>query len=325
MKSALTVLILLIGVVSVTAADDERQGGDTFATAQLITSLPFQESGVTTAFNDDYFADCLEISGGPDVVYAYVPLAGEDNLTISLCGSNYDTGLAVYDAGFAPIACNNDWCYEQSRLDLTGVVAGSVLYVVIDGNGNAHGEYHLRVEAFEPCEVPCPDGMPEEEPTLTIGYVDTWNGGCDAPPGYPFQGLVGDDHGNLNLCGVSGWYQTANLDHRDTDWFLVYVGEAGTIEVLADAEQQTHVVEFAGDCGSLTVVNAAVVGPCAARGFTSASHAPGSMVLLWVAPVEFLDPPAGENEYAYTLQLTGLQFSTPTEAITWGAVKALYE
>lgn len=325
MKSLFTVLIVLVSVGAVLGADDERQGGDTFATAQVIASLPFQESGFTTAFDDDYLADCLGSGGAPDVVYAYVPLAGEDNLRVSLCGSSFDTGLSVYDAGFNQIACNDDWCYQQSRLDLTGVVPGSVLYVVIDGHGWEHGEYQLRIESFEPCDVSCPDGVPEGEPTLAFGYFDTWNGGCDTPPDLPFQDLWGDDQGSLVLCGVSGWYETANVYHRDTDWFEVHVGTAGTIEVQADAEHPTHVVEFAGECGNLTVVHASQVGPCAAVGFTSAGHVPGSLVRLWIAPVEFLDPPEGENEYAYTLRLSGLQPSTATAGMTWGAVKALYQ
>lgn len=325
MKFTFTILITLLMVGAVQATDEERQGGDTFATAQLIAALPFEESGSTTTFIDDYHAECLGFLGGaPDVVYAYVPLAGEDHLTISLCGSAFDTGLSVHNASFAEIACNDDWCYGQSRLELADVVPGSILYVVIDGHGAEQGEYRLRIASGEPCDLPCPDGAPEGEPALAADYVDLWNGGCEAQPDRPVQHLAGDDQGNIMMCCVSGWYEAANIYHRDTDWFEVQVGESGTIEVLAEAEQQTHVVEFAGECGGLTVVHAALVEACASAGFTSASHEPGSMVRLWIAPAEFLEPPAGENEYDYTLRLTGLQPSTPTEGITWGAVKALY-
>ena len=59
-----------------------------------------------------------------------------------------------------------------------------------------------------------------------------------------------------------------------------------------------------------------MVGPCAAGGFTSGGHAsPGRLVHLWIAPVDFLDPPAGENEYDYTLLVSpACGPSTATEA-----------
>lgn len=79
-------------------------------------------------------------AAAPDVVYAYVPLAGEDHLTISLCGSAFDT-------------------------ELSDVVPGSVLYVVIDGHDGAHGEYQLRIESGAPCDMPCPDGLRRPKPS----------------------------------------------------------------------------------------------------------------------------------------------------------------
>ena len=67
--------------------------------------------------------------------------------------------------------------------------------------------------------------MVEGEPDNGPGYVDEYNGGCNAPNGQ-FQPLTGDEYGNLNFCGVSGWNGSGT---RDTDWYLVTFGDQGTI------------------------------------------------------------------------------------------------
>src|SRR5512142_2022952 len=47
------------------------QGGDTFGDAYVIPSIPFEDNGTTTGFNDDYTDPCGGTMYGPDVVYSY--------------------------------------------------------------------------------------------------------------------------------------------------------------------------------------------------------------------------------------------------------------
>jgi hypothetical protein len=50
-----------------------------------------------------------------DVWYSYTP--GVDKfVTFSLCGSDFDTSLAIYDSCVgSPVACNDDWGTDLSR------------------------------------------------------------------------------------------------------------------------------------------------------------------------------------------------------------------
>ncbi len=177
-------------------------------------------------------------------------------MIIDLCGSSYDTKLYVYDADLNLVACNDDAYFGSpcgvyvSALENVALQEGTTYFIVIDGYGSAHGEYLLSVEEFVPCVLEWPaGGFAEGEPPLVDDYVDTWNGGCNTPPGYPFQELMGDAAGNLILCGVSGWYMFNGNNYRDTDWFHIYAGPSGAVEITADAEQPTYFLEFAPhDC-----------------------------------------------------------------------------
>ena len=64
-------------------------GGDTFATATVIPSLPYTDSGTTVGFANDYDPPCAH-AGASDVVYRYAP-AVNTCVTISLCGSGFDS------------------------------------------------------------------------------------------------------------------------------------------------------------------------------------------------------------------------------------------
>ena len=57
-----------------------------------------------------------------DVVYAFKP-AQDAVVSISLCGSSYDTVLALYSrsddwAALQQVACNDDYCSHQSYLQV---------------------------------------------------------------------------------------------------------------------------------------------------------------------------------------------------------------
>jgi len=57
-----------------------------------------------------------------DVVYAFKP-AQDAAVSISLCGSSYDTVLALYSrsndwAALQQVACNDDFCSHQSYLQV---------------------------------------------------------------------------------------------------------------------------------------------------------------------------------------------------------------
>jgi hypothetical protein len=345
MKAMITIMLAL-GCVGVASAYDlgnqapikpiviypenipnpERQGGDTILNANVIPGLPYYDTGTTAGYADDYSGSCDLAGGAPDVVYTYVPAANLV-LAIDLCGSTYDTGLYVFDSSLNEIACNDDFCGLQSRLQSVPLVAGSTYYIIIDGYGTAFGAYQLFIACCPPpCTLDCPaGGFPEGEPPLVEDYVDEYNGGCQATQN-GWQQLPGDAAGALTLCGVSGWYLFDGSDYRDTDWYLLTMGRGGSIEVTGDAEYATYLFEIGPqDCASVGIVQQVTVGPCAASTMTIAGYAEGAPVWFWVGPTAYSDPDGGDNEYDYNLWFSGLESSIAGESTTWSTVKALYD
>ncbi len=167
------------------------QGGDNCATATVISQLPYCDTGTTVGYADDYNpGTCIFSQGAPDVVY--VLTAPQDAVvTISLCGSGYDTGLGVYDgcpdAG-ANVACNDDYCGLQSCVTVT-LVIGHTYYIVVDGFGSNSGNYSLNVNTEGVCG-PCPQPGPANDDcanatTLTLPATvtgSTTSATADAAP-----------------------------------------------------------------------------------------------------------------------------------------------
>lgn len=304
----------------------ERQGGDTIADAVLISELPYYNTGTTTGYTNDYDEACpYTDSTAPDVVYEIIP-PGDANLVIDMLGSTYDTKIYLYDEDLELVACNDDFYSDYvSKLEDIPVEAGARYYLVIDGYGEAHGDYVLNVVEYEPCVLDCPSGAQlEGEPPLVDGYLDAYNGGCNFPEfGYPFQDLYGDDQGELVFYGVSGWYLTDGSNNRDTDWFVVNIGAGGVVELTTDAELPTWVFHLPLDCNQPSTIENIMVGACD-PGAMTISGSPGSFAWLWIGSTTFT-PPSDVNAYNYVIHFSGLAPQpVTTQAATWTTVKSLF-
>lgn len=310
-----------------------RQGGDTIATATVIPSIPYTDTGTTVGYTHDYTATCFSNATAPDVVYRLV--AQDGVLFISLCGSTYDTGLIIYDAAMRQIACNDDACDLQSLLECCVVDVGATYYIVVTGYSSASGDYTLTVSLPPPgCYLECPatPDVHEGEPPLQENYVDTFNGGCNTSPTYPFQHIPGAlmpgstiPAGSNVWCGRGGWYASHGSSYRDTDWYTLTVGPTGSIGIVADAVCETAIYELSGECTNVWVAQQAIAGPCAEASMTI-SGSPGATKWFWVASTHFEPPPCfGDREYDYVIWFDGLMPEViSAEAATWGDVKALY-
>jgi hypothetical protein len=83
--------------------------------------------------NDDYA-----------VWYSYTPRSNE-TVTISLCGSAFDTTLAVFDScGGIELACNDDYCALQSELTID-LTAGQTYLIRVAGYNGQMGDYILTI------------------------------------------------------------------------------------------------------------------------------------------------------------------------------------
>lgn len=130
--------------------------GESFADAVVIPALPFAASGNTCAMGADVLVECVG-AGSPDAVYAFSPSA-PTCLNLQLCGSGYDTALAIYSGSPENlVACNDDGCTEGSELSslLEGVslLPGQTYYIVVSGFVGECGDYDLHASICAPTAV----------------------------------------------------------------------------------------------------------------------------------------------------------------------------
>ena len=110
----------------------EVSEGGTFQGTTANTTATADESGC--GYNDTI-----------DVWHSFVPQSS-GKYTISLCGSDFDTTLAVFDdCEGTQIECNDDFCGPQSKLTVKAK-AGRRYYIRVGGYDGDSGDYKLNVK-----------------------------------------------------------------------------------------------------------------------------------------------------------------------------------
>ncbi len=295
-----------------------REGGETIETA-LPIELPFVDTGNTCDNVDDHDEVCpYDYSTSPDVVYTFTT-HNDEYMSFDLCGSSYDTKLYLYDEQLNLVACNDDFYSGEpcgnyvSFLDMVLIEAGQQYYLVVDGYGGDCGEYYLTAGCpLPPCVgAYCWDGSEHEgEPPLMDGYVDEYNGGCDAADPV-FQDLyLPAGETELRFCGWTGWYTTAAVEHRDSDWFRM-TASGDNIHLVAEGPLFVDMecdVMYIQDCDDISTLPVQV-GLCT-PGHLDIPTTPGEVVHLRVRPVSLVRPECVQQNELYTLILTGIEPET---------------
>ena len=123
---------------------------------------------------------------GPNLWYHYTA-AWTGEVTVSLCGSNYDTMLAVYHGyGCYPalsdlVAYNDDFCNRQSEVTFAAI-AGKRYLIEVGGYGPATGQGLLNITAIEPPPPPIQADLGDAP--------DSTNNSSTVMYAYPSQGLL---------------------------------------------------------------------------------------------------------------------------------------
>jgi len=122
-----------------------------------VTNLPFD----TSEAQFDGPGHCMT---SPNIWYCYTaPSTGD--VTVSLCGSEYDTKLAIYNGcGCNPTAgkmieCNDDFCGRQSEITFPAI-AGNQYLIEVGGwtdTDNGQGVLNISVEGEPPPSLPNDD------------------------------------------------------------------------------------------------------------------------------------------------------------------------
>lgn len=310
------------------APGDGREGGETIATAWVIPSLPFDDTGDTSDNINNYDEVCpYSGSTSPDVVYVFTPQT-DMCVDIDLCNSGYDTKVFVYENMYtpgAPYACNddNDGCalLYRSWIQSLALAAGNNYYIVVDGYGGASGiyEFHMyEVGCPEPCTPLCPAGAYiEGEPVCYTDYDDTYNGGCNSTPPV-FQSVPAAPF--LAICGETGVYAFGTSTYRDTDWYEVVLTEGAQV-TLRMCSGYPMVFGFIApdDCALITSFTYYAVSDAFYVKELSAFLTAGTW---WIAamPADWGACPCGTE---YVLEVEGTAYS-PVEPASWTTIKAMY-
>ncbi|MEM7163984.1 MAG: hypothetical protein AAF581_00885 [Planctomycetota bacterium] len=174
------------------------QGNNSCLTPTVITdgATPFSNVGATTDGPDepgscDFFSYTHIDS---DVWFCYTA-AGSGNVTVSLCGSAYDTKIAVYDGcgcpTAAPIACNDDSCSTQSELSFS-TQAGSTYLLRVGGYQGATGSGTIQI-TFEPSDV-CAEAVDIFDGVTNFTTIGATTDGPDEPGTCDFFGYTHVDN-----------------------------------------------------------------------------------------------------------------------------------
>jgi hypothetical protein len=210
------------GAICGSESNDDCENADAIGN---VINLAFDTTDATNDGPDEHIT-------GPNIWYRYTATCSGD-LTISLCGSSYDTALAVYaghDCGNIdePLKYNDDSCSSQSEITLMGVAAGNKYLIEIGGYQNSAGQGILNIICEgEPAEEG-PDLGDAPDRTNNLGYNMTTYGNL-TPANFP---TVFDDGTGLPPYGPK----------HESPLSVAHLGDGVTAEDEADSgwDQDPH-------------------------------------------------------------------------------------
>lgn len=157
-----------------------------------------------------------------DVWHTFTSIV-DGNYTISLCGSAFDTTLAVYNAcEGTELACNDDFCSRQSQLNIY-LNAGQTILIRVAGYRSAMGDYTIVVSSdCRPLPEPVNPGPIEYSFDADLNPVLTWNSGAQI-----IQNTQVSQYGTAGIYGTDDRLD----DYQVTNPLLKEIGDAAAAMV----------------------------------------------------------------------------------------------
>jgi len=180
-----SIMVLLLSISQ--ACKGAPPANDDYQNAQTVgnvTNLPFD----TTEATFDGPGVCISRTNR-NIWFCYTATC-TGCATISLCGSSFDTKLAVYNGcSSAPtssnlLRCNDDFCGQQSEVKVN-VTAGNTYLIEVGGFGTASGQGALSISCDNSAGPPTNDDWPD---SISIGNVSelAFDTGCATFDGLGF-------------------------------------------------------------------------------------------------------------------------------------------
>lgn len=118
--------------------------GDDTTDPIVVPSLPYSNTGD----NSYCYSNQNTVYNSPDVFYQLSPSPLMQSITVSLCGSTFDTFLSVTDPSGNIIAFNDDAQNCGTQSELTFNPSGfSSIYIIVEGWGSQAGDYSISIDA----------------------------------------------------------------------------------------------------------------------------------------------------------------------------------
>ena len=171
-----------------------------FAGSTTFTNVSATTDGPTEAASCNFNGDSQIQS---DVWYRY-PALCDGIATVSLCGSTFDTKLAVYteDCPAGPdtvIVCNRNFCGQQSEVSFP-VISGNKYRIRIGGHQGAQGTGTLTITCV-PDALPCPEDVNGDGDINVLDLIDLLLCfGLPAVPGCEAEDV--NDDGSVNVLDL---------------------------------------------------------------------------------------------------------------------------
>ncbi|MHC4219527.1 MAG: hypothetical protein ACYSU7_13870, partial [Planctomycetota bacterium] len=205
---------------------------------------PFELSLCLVGTEGGVFGACCDDSTG----------ACNDNVEITDCaaaGQRFSPNQLCADLDPACGTIIGACCFPDTTCSIeTQAECGSL-------GGNWLGQDTICISC--PCLVPCPvGGIPEGEPVCETGYVDEFNGGCDAETVLFSPIALGD-----TVCGEGGVFEIPGDNDADFDWYEINVG---AVELVWSVEAQftigAWIVDANAGCAGAVILDSAGVTEC---------------------------------------------------------------
>ncbi len=271
------------------------------------------------------------LPGAPDVVYSFTPTSAV-NVVVSLCDSNYDTKVYVYENAVGNVVgCNDDVCGSdsfKSEIECVSLTAGNTYYIVVDGwQSSDCGNYELTLSECSGCVVGCPSGsLLEGEAPCEDDTLDEYNGGCNSQPPSFTPIWCNYEGQNITVCGTYGGYTYFGANYRDTDWYKAYLVGSSNFSFCVTGEYDTLLGMIDGNAGCPVsfFYDYTFGSPCVESCLNQVL--PAGEWWFFVATSGF-GPTAGEcgGNYTATFFSTAIECKGLTvEGKSWGSIKNLY-
>lgn len=134
--------LFTLASLAIAAAASAQCPGDLSTAPILVNTTPYSTSGNT---NQACYTNNIGNTAN-DVFYLVALNDCASSITVSMCGSSFDTYLRIYNKTLTTqLAFNDDGCGLQSIISNFAVTGGDTLFVVVEGFGSGVGSYVLNI------------------------------------------------------------------------------------------------------------------------------------------------------------------------------------